>query len=620
MHNYSTFDVSDNNVTDDKTTDTDTDTTNDSEKVAGKEIYNKILNSKYGLENISELDSELQFLQWLHDEKKYILSNKKFDKIIDYLVKNILQNTKTEYESLLGYLLKNKCYECLTFITSYKINHQHVNEIIQVIEYDKLQKTVDCSWVDNLLKNDFIFTVNQYNSIIKMNVTKEQLNKIHANLIEQDLGVHKTDKASAPSDDTVKQKEQEDALIHFNMIKILTEAPNCSPFTIMDYIKNNNVLITYEILFELPKYMITSVYYVGQLMSYGLKDNHDIKILKMLYTQTTGIDFSDKEIINYVHKTMDTFLDSLADNPISNEHILSELDFIFSNNTVPSNTLILLSKCIDRKIYFPKECLKKLMQSVSVKYNHVNECIGYKFDVGYKEPTDEYFQILSMFLEDPALYTSEFLETVVLIGDDLMFDMIIDKIPIRSIKEDHVLMCCRNGNEHMLEKLVKLNNKLISKHCISVLEHDAITNPRICDILFDNGLIINHELISIMLSKNLVNHNLQKFGIAYDIELYKICHLHANYPKTYIDKMFFPNIELRNKIRDSTVMSKEIIDHILDHNVNPDQMMYDDAVRYNKSSLVLFLENNFGFEPNLDTCVRIDDYNVRNTYFERISV
>lgn len=592
----------------------------DIETTAARKTFEKILISEYDKNTVRELNNELQYLLFFNSENKFIMTTKQFNSLMKYMTKKNNENC-----CYLDYLLKNKCFDCLKLL-AHKMTRHHLDQIIGVIDENKLIKEISCEWLNILIDNKFNFSNEQVDYIKQMDLSKEQMRYME----EYTESVEENNESKESKEDHIHEiSEQEKEQInknHFIAVKKLVHH-SAHYHEIMNYIKKNSVELTYDILSQLPHYMLSSQYYFLAIF-HSNKIKPDMRSLQLIYekqlTPYGTIVFTDKAYDNYFNNFFD---DCIIQFDRKNREEFRKLDFIFNNTKVLKNTLFLISKCYEKKIVFNIEYLKKLIcctyLTTTKTYDKGQQItqVHYKFtDNVIDDPYEEYFQIISFWLDDPKIYSHDFIEYVIKEGDELTFDTIIDKVPVEIIDNKLVLICCKNGEIRMLEKLLSINPSLASNECINIMNPKKNeNNVKITNILLKHGLKIDIKLIELMLQKDIVHQHLSDHNIPYDMTLYKLCHKHAYFPKSYIENMYLtvPNLDIRNKIRDDKINDDNIINIFVTSNIIPDDMMYDDAVRLGRIKLSEFFEKQYGFKPNFKSCMKINDYKKRMNYYSR---
>ena len=228
----------------------------------------------------------------------------------------------------------------------------------------------------------------------------------------------------------------------------------------------------------------------------------------------------------------------------------------------------------------------------------------------------------------------ELLEHACLVGDRLIFDILIDKL--NKFTEKCVSNVCSSGSYDMLQILFNMK-ALPTLECLKSMQCD---NNFIFDLLLKNGLPINKDTIEISLTKGLHISNLQDYGYQPARELYEICYKHNRFPREYISQLKTNpslHMDIRLAINDNLVQyptntkgnksskeeklnitEDEIIQKIKDNNIVPDYMMYSHAVSTEKTKLVEYFETEYNMKPNLSALILIDDVTSRRDYLERI--
>lgn len=202
------------------------------------------------------------------------------------------------------------------------------------------------------------------------------------------------------------------------------------------------------------------------------------------------------------------------------------------------------------------------------------------------------------------------------VGDELTFDKLY--IKLNTFTDKCLIGACKSSSINILHKLFSMK-AIPNYECVKALPNGASV---ILTVLLQNGLLIDMSIVELCLKKTMVIHNLDDFGIPYDLELYKLCHKYSSFNPHYIDKIK-TNIngnnihyELRNKIK-YNYNENEIIEEIKKINY-ADDMMYDDAVSTNKQLIVEYLEANWGLKPNLKTLALIPNNIQRMEYLEKL--
>jgi len=537
------------------------------ERIIGNDTFQKLLSSTS--DEGESVKEEIKFLFWLINEKKFDLTIYEFNKLIDKLIE----------DDLMKVIIKNDNTILSQMTVRHIFTQKQFESIIWHCDVFDLLETLDNEFIENLVKKDFQFP----DDTIKMLLQDcKTLTSNQQKLLKDKL---------KPNFDMVKFK-------HF----VLTVH---TPSSVVNYLKKNEVTVNYEIVFALTAWLRSNAM-MQDFLEIGME--RDIRILEFLCTDNS-IDFGK---ITGMEQYIDEVIKELKSMDIH------KLNFMFSIKSY-KNMLTIIMKCMDHKIYFSIDKLKQLMKQVNSYTLHNSDIQGYRFEHNYsEEPTGEYFQILSLFLElNPDLYGVDFLEHVCKVRDELMFDLIIDRV--ENCSEECVLASCESGSKYMLKILLKKHPNLATVKCFDRLPTGYRgSNTEICDVLMDYGLGITHETIDILLNRGIWYHDLNKFGIEYDLKLYELCHKHNEYPYQYMSKISNINIDVRDMIKAYNCDEHKVIEQILTSDVKVDHMMYDDAVSKNKPILVEFFEREYGFKPNIRTLLRIDDFKKRMGYFKRI--
>lgn len=596
---------------------------NDEESIIASECFNKIINitNITSKEEIDELYSQMKFIFWIIKDENIRITDNEFDSILNMLLREHYEN-----KYLFEWMIETDS-EFLTILTKKnKMTDWQFSKIIAILsENPNNAKLIDNGWIDNLLILEFDFTEKNVellmNSPIEISIEQiQEIENCYVKLclekkIQEGKNEETTNMENIPQliltsteiiephiAEKINEPSPKNTLIFDEFKKFLSS--NNSIIDVASYIIKKKIILTYEMSSQIPTWMFTNMF-VNEIIENNLEPS--LKNLELLNSNDT-IKFEEIK-----KKNIDKYVDKIC----SSTKTELNFDFIFKGKS-HANILYLMTILQEKnKLTFSVENAKNVLCHVVMVDSQYK--IGYRFENKYsEEPTEEYLQIISMFLEyNPELYGIEFMKIVCEKKDDMTFDLIIDSITY--VDEESLLIAIANRSKNIVKKLVQREPKFVSSRCIDAISTFNYLNDDIVKILIDAGLKVDYNLIGRLLEKNIQIDNLEKYNIKYDIELYKICHIHNEFPYRYVSKITDINGDLRSKIRvDSTLQDEDEIIFLLETmNTPPDLMMYEDSVKTGKTKVIAYLETKYNFKPTIETVLKINDYRRRMAYYNR---
>ena len=576
------------------------------------ETISKIKETSYDETTYEDLNDQLKFLFYLIEDDKFTISiNDFFD-----VMKVTIETFGRIYRSgVLKNNFQDKFCECFNIIpNTMKISRTDFQFAIRHIISERFEKEINCEkftlFDEVLFKTPLKFTHDDAENLLKIEFkfTDKQKEKIKSFIIvEKDLEeeIEKMKVEQKVMDDEVAEKQK------VTTFRTLCENRSLmSAYYILEHIDKVKLKLNYDVLSAVQNWILTAKF-IEDLINRNLEP--DMRTVELVFNDAT---ISMQDI-----KGIDKYVDeSFKISKVQNKNTL--FDFIFKNPKPIKNILFMLSKCFDSKVVLSIDKIKHILNKTYVtSYNDVK---GYKFGTIYNsDPLDDYLQIVTFIIEyTPELQIppklTEFFEYVCLFKDELMFDMLTDRC---MLTKQCLYNACTSGSSYIVKTIAKMKPEFITKECLKYLdESNKVDNPKICDVLIDSGCDMSHDIIEYMLSKGVTINNIEKFGVKYDKKLYELCHKYDEFLYQYMTE-FKKNkdleMDLREMIKGYTDKNHEAMTYIVVNGITPDYMMYDDAVKQGKTILVNFLESNYGFKPNMETMIRIDNFKRRVNYYNR---
>ena len=482
---------------------------------------------------------------------------------------------------------------------NYKISDTQLDKLI-----DKITKTTKNknSW---LLSDDINYRLNLLCLITdKQKLAKSQLDSICAILFDENItnfewidncySYYNFDKTFlerinyyVPIDDVIKKGDI--AIEELNRIILLSNPNNIDKIIkkIDDIYELEFNYRTYEIL-EKKGYKDFSF-----LMKYT-KCN-DPRILKILYNQ---IDDSSSIFRNFVEYAFENNLVKTVDDV---DYIFNDFDCYYDSTFRKFEMFIKLIhkyNIIYSKIHIQNILKHNINPNIACQYNQIvsQRRFNLKFEIIYK------------FLAQNNVDQMAIFEYACLYCDIYCFDMLYEKI--KKITQQCLLNACKYSNGVIIKKLI--DHKLIPTiECYHAIERKS---ESIIRILLEYGLQLNDEILIDTISRGIYLDNLENYGYDHNINLLKICHRTKNYQ--YLKLLTKDSC---SNIYEKILHNKDvklIID--LTSNISPCEIIYELAFEKCNDELVNHLENIWNLKPTISALIRIDDFNKRQYYLEKL--
>ncbi|AYV76133.1 MAG: hypothetical protein Terrestrivirus4_181 [Terrestrivirus sp.] len=251
-------------------------------------------------------------------------------------------------------------------------------------------------------------------------------------------------------------------------------------------------------------------------------------------------------------------------------------------------------------------CLLNLAKKYNISsYNELNDDV--------KTKNNELVSLLSSFSNNAI--TLHDLESVCLEGSYAKYKLIFDSVG--TVNET----CLLNATTANSLEIVKdiLQTKIdIPQSVIGEIRSQEMVNTYI-----DFGMQVNYDVIKKLSKRNLFVSDLNKFDIAYDINIYVLYYKKASYRNKicYYDE-FKKNVSMLMDIRDMINKTKKSTDETIIEQIKKnkyvDLPMYNDALRFQRDTLASYMENELKITKNVYSCLMISDYDKRMEYMDQI--
>ena len=542
----------------------------------------------------NEINSIYDIINGIYFQSRHNILERDLNNLFIKMTKEHTRLTHTELLNLIKFLTKglsrshlgyNKKSNIMNIITkTYLLDEKMVALVIKAVP-----KSSDFTWIDNLNKLGFVMTTKQTDDLITKGYSK---------------GI-----------DLLLKQDQASVTDFNNMCK-------ARPFKLNDL---TNFLDKFKIIPTIDNYKL-----ILDDNYFKIHENNEFGGKNILYLDEVMISLLTRGMV-MTNDLLTTICNTFS---ITNELniVMYEYVILFLQNSSIKSTKELTNIIKDHNFEIIKlknlNVLLKFANTYKLEkdndiFNHISKTCYYHSNNYHTSPIyssylvssfNEYEKIIDILYGECGYEPTEsIIEGSCLKGDELLFDKTLNKL--NTVTQLCIINACKSSHTNILTKLVSM--KIIPDiNCVDALSN---CNSTILTFLIDNGLYVNHDVIKLSLSKQIIINDLDKFGIEYNLELYKICHELQIFPKLYIDK-FDQNDQIHNKLRSDLCSNKnqnEIIEHIKKDKF-ADDMMYDDAVKLNKEQVVNYLETEWKMTPNIKTIAFISDINTRMKYIERL--
>lgn len=205
---------------------------------------------------------------------------------------------------------------------------------------------------------------------------------------------------------------------------------------------------------------------------------------------------------------------------------------------------------------------------------------------------------------------SFFIEEACRKNDKFAFDNLINNTKI-ILTNNCFSNACESGSLTIIQDLMELK-VLPSKESLCYIK-----DPVTLFLLIENGLPVDFEVIEKLISFG-TYIDLKKYGIEYNLDLYKLC---RKYHNNVYEEQFKSNkslhIPFRNKIKTGEIEMEEFLEEINKNGIIPDITMYNDFLENDDDDLVSLLEEKYNIKPNILSLISISDYNTRLNYLQK---
>lgn len=185
--------------------------------------------------------------------------------------------------------------------------------------------------------------------------------------------------------------------------------------------------------------------------------------------------------------------------------------------------------------------------------------------------------------------TCETFKTICTIGHEPTFDKFISKYKMTPNKDclDASIM---GNNIKIIAKMLQYRILPDSATLYQLgntcdYNRNKNTTQRIIELLIEYGLKIDISNVECALSNGIAIHNLERFNIQYDENIYFMCFKYNYFPREYIKRFTIDSsiLELRHKFKKCT--HRQVIQYIKENNVVPDRYCIDNAIMYGNYEL-----------------------------------
>lgn len=262
------------------------------------------------------------------------------------------------------------------------------------------------------------------------------------------------------------------------------------------------------------------------------------------------------------------------------------------NNLICKN----LNFVVPYDIFLEKSCYKTHLTKFKISLKSTKNFLS---SLGYQE------SIIDDCLNDNSIDIFKFFTKMDILPNELTLEIacfniyisIFDKCTSKyklipnKITLDKILSKLDFKNKVDIENIQHLIIKILCYKIIpdkesmnNLLKSHNITDNYV-ELLIKYGLILTFDDIIKLLKKNIFIHNLERFNILYDGNLYFWCHIYDLFPLEYFNKFIIEKkiLDLRTLCRNPKTKKEQLDLYLSDNNIKLDGYCLEMACKYNKN-------------------------------------